>query len=270
MEQLPRGLVCITLEHVIDDVDAVEALLAQDQKYENCIPLALKDVFHLQRIPDARLTLIMLRILWPTDMPRYDRLYLAAGEGLTSLVAHILEGSSELQEDTHTVSVALDEAAGGRHNDTIKLILSYIPERYRQGSLDYALRAAANASIHECSRCPNNFDTVKLLFDMKANANNYMALAAAASCGNIPLAELLLERKANVNNYKRHVLWEAIENGQIEMLKLLMHHGISADTITSVANEVIEREIAGSEEEDEPINREILRNADKAKALVSR
>jgi hypothetical protein len=76
MEKLPLPVSCLTLSHIIDDVDAVEGYLAEDASAASCLPVLIRDHFFMNErvekyglplnntIPDAASTLAYLTALW--------------------------------------------------------------------------------------------------------------------------------------------------------------------------------------------------------------
>ena len=70
MESLPAPLFCLTLAHSIDDVNAVERLLAEyPVETEQCIPIALRSILETKDLPpvpffNSRQLLDHLDVLW--------------------------------------------------------------------------------------------------------------------------------------------------------------------------------------------------------------
>ena len=125
MERLSTPLLCLTLQHVIDQPDAVEGLLREYPQIERCIPLTLKEVFSMPTIPDALTTSKYVLALWYM-LPKIQdtkRKYLAAAEaGLVYLLPYIDPHPHVL----YTIQEAMWAAIKGRQLETLKYLLSLI------------------------------------------------------------------------------------------------------------------------------------------------
>ena len=68
MDTLPRPLIALTLQYIIDDPDVVEEYirhyLHDGDILEKYMSLVLRDTFNLQSIPNARETLTQLKLIW--------------------------------------------------------------------------------------------------------------------------------------------------------------------------------------------------------------
>ena len=63
---MPGNLVCLTVQHIMDDPDAVEGLIREYNVDEimRCMPLALKEVLNMPTVPDVRTLHDYLYEMW--------------------------------------------------------------------------------------------------------------------------------------------------------------------------------------------------------------
>ena len=175
MDILPKSLLCLTLEHSLDDPGTVERWLSEYPEMEECIPIALRHVLEVSDLPPVPFfssaeLLEHLLMLWGSD-GLDDKLVDAANNGLTYLVAHFLMRGADIHVYGDN---ALRWAAQNGHTATVKLLLECGADIHRFN--DQALKWAAYNG---------HTKTVNLLLDQGADihAANDQPLASAAQNG---------------------------------------------------------------------------------------
>ena len=151
MERLSAPLLCLTLQHVIDQPDVAEELLREYPQIERCVPLALKEVFDMPTIPDTVMTFKYVRALWhqlPELQDIKDKYLASAREGLIYLLPYIIP-----HPDIYTISEAVWAAIEGRQLDTIKYLLSLIvPNKRSLHIIRSSLTAAGGYGFTEAMK----------------------------------------------------------------------------------------------------------------------
>jgi hypothetical protein len=70
---LPASLQCLSLQYSLTDVNAIEAYLSSEPTMaEACLPIALKEMLSMPRIPTADVALPYLQAFWH-DLPELAR-----------------------------------------------------------------------------------------------------------------------------------------------------------------------------------------------------
>lgn len=150
-----------------------------------------------------------------------DALTNAAGLGHTDIVSVLLDAGADIKAKDKYGNTALGEAALEGHTDTVKLLLDRGADIHAKG--DDALIGAADGGHTE---------TVKLLLDRGADihAGGDGALYHAVSGGRTDTAIFLLGRGIDMHGTgAAEALIRAAQNGQTDMVKLLLDRGANID-----------------------------------------
>ncbi|WP_342224629.1 ankyrin repeat domain-containing protein [Spiroplasma endosymbiont of Asaphidion curtum] len=172
-------------------------------------------------------------------------LHYAAAKGYTEIVKLLLEHGSDINANTSNRRTALHVAAENGHTDVVKLLISKTKEQFNNvDNVEFKNFINAKDSngltpLYFCNKLDNNVETVKLLLDNGADVNiiidndNNTILHLTIWENNFTFAKELLtnqnsKNKINVNainNYKNTPIMGAIQNNNIEIVKLLLEHG---------------------------------------------
>ena len=199
---LPVPLHCITLQHIIDDSDAVEGYLAEHPEAERCFPLIIRDVFFMNPenrlwnlpirtdIPDASTTLRYLLPLWTEN--EYDAFVRTGQLGTTYLLPCLVQlYCASRRCDTpprRLLTETVFAAAASGQTDTLLLailmggsiIRGILPD---SSKLEWAVDVAASNGHVETT-----------LTLAKYSEDPRRALTAAMKSGHIPVMQAVLEK----------------------------------------------------------------------------
>ena len=219
--KFPITLACLTLSHVIDDIDAVEGYLSEDPSAPQCMPIILRDLFFSNpkntgwqipmssSIPSGATTLRYLSVLWSSNTV-YQQIIDAGRLGALYLIPYLFP------------QILLNDPDVYNYNGGFQPIRSITMERWKfrllKDTLTSALiQAAANGYT----------DVVRLLHNLGADVRREQGTKyqegamLAAEGGHIDTVLYLLSRPESTSASIAAALIRAIYDNNFPLFKAI-------------------------------------------------